>query len=193
LAKGYLYGINAPPKSQWFNVSLTYGLYGITEGVEFRMFVWGSHEVYLDHIIVKQLSPKQIKTAELAFNYRDLSIDNGVVDNGTITHNRDPGALWHGPYVGLLKGNYTARFFLRLDKPFNGSLIDLDVAINGGRNTLAKATLESSNFTEIGAWQPFELRFSLLTDTYVEFRGLNARQGAPLSLLFIEVKPEVNR
>jgi uncharacterized membrane protein len=60
LAKGYVYGIDVPSYGRWFNVSLTYELNNITEGVEFRLFALGNYDTYLDYIEVEQLSPSPV-------------------------------------------------------------------------------------------------------------------------------------
>jgi len=60
LAEGYVYGIDVPSGSKWFNVSLTYGLNNIAEGVEFRLFALDNYDTYLDYIEVEQLSPSYV-------------------------------------------------------------------------------------------------------------------------------------
>jgi len=94
--------------------------------------------------------------------------------------------------VSLPRGSYVATFWLRLDAPYNGDLIDVDVAAHGGKSILAKATISSLNFTNVGVWTPFNLAFSFSEDVKdAEFRSVNVRKDAPISLLLIEVKPRV--
>ena len=77
-----------------------------------------------------------------------------------MTHSIGNGTFWHGPYVSLPKGNYTAKFWLKLDKPYNGTLLDLDVAVNAGKQ-LKFLTLSGFNFEKIDEWQSFEIKFTL--------------------------------
>jgi hypothetical protein len=142
-------------------------------------------EVYPDTGQAKQLIYKT------AFNYEDLLVEQGIVANGVITHIKGNGTFWHGPYVSLPKGNYMAKFWLKLDKPYNGTLLDLDVATNSGKNVTKFLTLSGSNFEKIDKWQSFEVKFTLQNDTnIVEFRGVYVRETAPISLLSVEVYPD---
>jgi hypothetical protein len=124
------------------------------------------------------------------FNYEDLAIEQGTIANGTMTHSIGSGTFWHGPYMTLPKGNYTAKYWLRLDKPYNGTLLDIDVAMDAGEQ-LKFLTLSGFNFWKIDAWQSFEINFTLQNDVnIVEFRGIYVRETALISLRSIEVHPD---
>ena len=73
-------------------------------------------------------------------------------------------------------------------KPYNGTLLDIDVATNSGNKVLTALTVHSSNFEKINEWQSFEVKFTLQNDVnIVEFRGVNVRETAPISLRSVEV------
>ena len=125
------------------------------------------------------------------FNYDDLTIEQGTIANGTLTHSIGNGTFWHGPYTTLPKGEYMAKFWLKLNKPYNGTLLDVDVSIDPKKDALTFLTLSGSNFATIDKWQSFEVKFTLQNDiNTVEFRGIYVRETAPISLRSIEVYPD---
>jgi hypothetical protein len=106
-------------------------------------------------------------------------------------HSIGSGTCWYGPYASLPKGNYTAKFWLKRDQPYNGALIDIGVSINYGRKVLTSLTVSGSNFTRPDTWQSFEVKFVLPDDSLgVEFFGRKVRQLAPVSFLFVEVRTD---
>jgi uncharacterized membrane protein len=192
LANKYVYGINAPHSGDWFNVTRIFGLTMPAEDVEFRGYAYWGDNVYLDYLVVEQLSPYPVSYTELMFNSEDLLINKETctVSDGAIVHSRGSGTCWYGPipYASLPKGNYTAKFWLKLDQPYNGTLIDIGVTINLGKKVLASLTVSGSNFTDENTWQSFEIKFTLQNDSNtVEFPGLYVREFAPVSFLFVEV------
>jgi len=193
IAKKDIYGIHIPFANHWFNVTMTFGLKAFGEDIEFRGFAHGKHNVSLYRITVRQMSGSPSSLVEFAFSAGDLQItENAVLYDNLIVHRGGAGTLWYGPYVNLPRGSYVATFWLRLDAPYDGDLIDIDVATHGGKSILAKATISSSNFTNVGVWTPFNLAFSLSEDVKdAEFRGVNVRKDAPISLLLIEIRPRV--
>jgi uncharacterized membrane protein len=183
-------GSRALSAGQWFNSTLFFNATTPTKGVEFRGFVEGNQSVSvcLDYLMVEQLIPQISKTA---FNHEELYRDQGNVSNGVMTHVKGKGTFWYGPYTSLSKGNYTAKFWLKLDRTYNGTLLDVDVSINSGKKVLTFLTLSGSNFGRINAWQSFEVKFTLQNDlNIVEFRGVNVRELAPVSFLLVEVYPD---
>jgi hypothetical protein len=189
LAKKDVYGVNASSIGGWFNVTIIFGLTTPAEAVEFRGSVVGNHSIYLDYVEVRQIMPQPI--AELAFNFDNLYVDKSTVTDGVIVHSIGSGTCWYGPYVSLPKGNYTAKFWLKLDRPYNGTLLNIGVSINNGKKVLTSLTVHSSNFEQIDKWQKFEVKFTLQNDlNIVEFRGVNVRETAPISLLSVEVYPD---
>jgi len=79
LAKKDIYGVHIPSKDQWFNITLIFGLNTIAENVEFRGFVYGSCSLFLDRIIVRQLSPLPTSLTELTICAKDLTIINAGI------------------------------------------------------------------------------------------------------------------
>ena len=76
-----------------------------------------SIEVYQDTSLY---TPFIYKTT---FDYENLLVEQGTISNGTLTHSTGNGTFWHGPYASLPKGEYMAKFWLKLDKPYNGTLL----------------------------------------------------------------------
>ncbi len=187
LAKKYVYGLHVSTPGEWFEVTLFFGLRIPSLHVEFRGFAVGDQNVRLDYILVEQLSANPSDVIELSFNQVDLFVDHGIVSEGVITHTGGRGNLWFGPYTSLPKGNYTTRFWLMLDEPWNGDLLDIDI-FSLDLVVLASQTIRDSDFVTIGEWQSFELMFTLSDDTdNLEFRGVYAREGAPVSFLLVEL------
>jgi uncharacterized membrane protein len=195
LAKPYLYSVNAPTGGGWFNVTVLLGLPTPTQNVEFRGHaVAGENKsVYLDYLVVEQLSPQPVACTEWAFNpWEGLNVNTTMsstnVSGDEIKHSSGSGTWWDGPNASLPKGNYTAKFWLRLDKFYDGPLINLDVTSNSGTKLLGGSTVYSSNFTKENEWQSFEVKFALRDDSSdVEFPGVIVREDAPVSFLFVEV------
>jgi hypothetical protein len=195
LANKYVYGINAPHSGDWFNVTRIFGLTMPAEDVEFRGYAYWGDNVYLDYLVLEQLSPYPVSFTELMVSSGDLRINKEICTvspDGAIVHSRGSGTTcWYGPYASLPKGNYTAKFWLKLDQPYNGALIDIGVSINYGRKVLTSLTVSGANFTGPDTWQSFEVKFVLPDDSLgVEFFGRNVRQLAPVSFLFVEVRTD---
>ncbi len=177
-------------KWQGFNVNFT--LQSGTNIVEFRgLNVKDTAPVSLLSIEVFQDATASQPTPKKVFYSADLEVKQGIVDNasGIMTHTEGNGTFWQGPYTPLRKGNYVAKFWLKLDRPYNGTLLDVDVAVNAGHR-LRFVTLSGFNFGKINEWQSFEIKFSLSNSSIVEFRGMYVRDTAPISLQSIEVYPD---
>ncbi|MCJ7714046.1 hypothetical protein MUO66_06275, partial [Candidatus Bathyarchaeota archaeon] len=109
--------------------------------------------------------------------------------DGVLVHSKGSGTFWYGPYVSLPAGDYVAKFWLKLDDPYNGPLLDIGVTTNLDQNFIANSTLHSSDFEEIDIWQSFEIVFTLTEDSNTtEFFGLNVKEFAQISFLVVEVK-----
>ena len=62
------------------------------------------------------------------FYSEELSAEQGIISDGVMTHVKGgimthvkgSGTFWHGPYVSLPRGNYIAKFWLKLDRTYNG-------------------------------------------------------------------------
>jgi uncharacterized membrane protein len=193
LSEKQVYRVDAPKINQWFNVTLFFGLNAPTDGIEFKGDINNNHSICLDYITVKQLSPLPIHITDRTFVYSDFFIGNGTERENDLSHLNGTGTFWYGPYVSLQAGNYTADFLLKLDKAYSGKLLDIQVSSNNGKELNANLTISSDNFTELDKWQNFRMVFSIANDTNsVEFRGVNVFESAPISLLYVNVKSDVN-
>lgn len=130
----------------------------------------------------------------MTFNYRNLNVSETLRTDsdyalGVIKHSTGSGTLWDGPDVSLPKGNYTAKFWPRLDESsYDGPLINLDVKSNSSTKLLGRSTVYGFNFKKPGEWQSFEVKFVWPDDSiFVEFPGVIMREDAPVSFLFVEV------
>jgi hypothetical protein len=189
LAERRVTGRDVSSVGQWFDVPLFFGLIAPDEYIEFRGFAIGNHSIYLDYLKVEQISTQPIRG--MVFDFEDLLVDHGTVNEGVMVHSQGANTFWYGPYTSLPKGNYTAKFWLKLDQPYEGTLLDIGVSINYGKKTIAASTISGSNFTKINAWQSFEVKFTLQGDSNgVEFPGMNARERAPISFLLVDVYPD---
>jgi hypothetical protein len=171
-------------------VTLVFGLTTPAGGVEFRGYDVGNHSVYFDYVAVRQVLPQPV--TQLMFSSDNMGVEKGTVSDGVIVHSTGAGAgtCWYGPYTSLPKGSYTAKFWLKLDQPYNGTLLDIGVTTNYRQTLAAKLTVSGLNFTSVGTWQSFDVNFTLPNDSNsVEFPGFNARELAPFSFLFVEVYP----
>jgi uncharacterized membrane protein len=168
LAKNHTYGIANPPSGGWFNVSLFFGLTEPAEDVEFRGFALGENNVYLDYLVVKQLSLQPVSDRELAFNSWDLNATQ----------------------VSLPKGNYTAKFWLKRNKTYDAPLT-INITSNSGRNPLCQLLVNSSDFENndvLGGWKGFEVNFPLPNgskDVKVDLKNID--QSPYVTFLFVEV------
>jgi hypothetical protein len=181
---------DVPSAGQWFDVPLFFGLRAPAEFIEFRGWAASNLNIYLDYVKLEQIFSQPL--IGTTFNFEDLSVDQGTVTEGIMVHSKGWGTFWYGPYISLPKGNYTAKFWLKLDQSYVGTLIDIGVSINSGAKVIATSTIASSNFTMINSWQSFEVKFTLQEDTNgIEFPGMNVRETAPISFLLVDVYPDM--
>jgi len=115
-----------------------------------------------------------------------------VVSDGVLVHEGGSGVFWFGPYASLPKGDYTAKFWLKLNKAYTGTILDLEITDNINNEMLANSTISGSDFESINTWQSFDVPFILSTDlAIVEFSGMNVRNLAPISFFLIEINAEI--
>jgi uncharacterized membrane protein len=209
LAQRNVTGGDVPFSRKWFGASIYVGLHTPAQSVEFRGRVFGDHNVYLDYVSVEQISPLPVSETNFDFETFDTYarsvkpyvswVQRGTVVDGVMTHLKGAGdgTFWYGPYYNcssLAPSNYTARFWLRLDEPYNGKILDLVVATNGGSQLLAESKVYSFDFNAINTWQSFDVNFELPkyeendTNT-IEFAGMRALDFAPVSFLLVELYP----
>ena len=189
LAEKKVNGRDAPSVGQWFDVSLFFGLNASAKFIEFRGWAVSNLKIYLDYVKVEQISTQPLRGT--MFNFEDFFVEHGTVTEGVMVHSQGSGTFWYGPYTSLPKGNYTAKFWLRLDQSYEGTLLDIGVSINYGKKALTTSAISNSNFTRVNAWQSFEVKFTLQEDSNgVEFPGMNVRETAPISFLLVDVYPD---
>jgi uncharacterized membrane protein len=189
IAEKRVNGSDVPSVGQWFDVSLFFVLRAPAENIEFRGFAASNLNIYLDYLKVEQISAQPL--IGTTFDYRDFVVENGTVTEGVMVHSQGSGTFWYGPYTSLPKGNYTAKFWLKLDQPYIGPLLDIGVSINNGKKALATSTISGANFTWTNSWQSFKVKFTLQEDSNsVEFPGINVRETAPISFLLVDVYPD---
>jgi len=179
------------PSNEWFNITLFVGLPVPTENIEFRGNGANGYNISLDTITVEQILSQPSNVKELAFDYEELKVtDNGVIsEDGIITQSVGTGVIWYGPYINLAKGNYTTNFWLKLNQPADGDLINLYITTDSGKKIVAMSTIKSDDFVNQDTWQNFEVKFSLPYDGKgVEFVGINNdNQKAAISFLQVEL------
>jgi hypothetical protein len=194
VAKKDIFGSDISSNGEWLNITSIFGLTQPVQDVEFRGIGVEGHNISLDYLVVDQISPQPI--SKLAYSSDDLFVDVGKISDGLLVHEAGSGSgvFWFGPYASLPKGSYTARFWLRLDKPTNSTLLDVGVSTNLGKQLITLSTIHGSNFTKANDWQKFDLDFTLTRDSnIVEFPGFNVRDDAPISLLLVEVYAHDNK
>jgi uncharacterized membrane protein len=188
VTKKDIFGSDISTNGEWLNITSIFGLTRPVQDVEFRGIGVEGHNVSLDYLVVDQISPQPI--SKFAYSSNALFVDVGKVSDGVLVHEAGSGSgvFWFGPYASLPKGSYTARFWLRLDKPTNSTLLDVGVSTDLGKQLITLSTIYGSNFTEVNDWQKFDLDFTLTSDSnIVEFPGFNVRDDAPIDLLLVEV------
>jgi uncharacterized membrane protein len=192
LASRTVNGTDVPFSKQWFGISLYVGLKFPARQVEFRGHAIGNHNVYLDYVMVEQISPQPV--SELTFNFEDnLRVNQGTISEGVMIHSKGAGTFWYGPYTTLPKGNYTANFWLKLDGPYHGPIMDIVVSTDNGKKILAGSAVNSFDFKGINTWQDFKVDFELPENTSnIEFSGLRVRELAPISFLMVEISPDTS-
>ena len=190
ISNKHVYGLNFSSNGlyhsgQWFNLKLTFGLQEPQQAVEFRGWGVDGRSVSLDKIVMKRISRQPSSISEFAFNFDAMDVDAGDVTDGVLVHYPGPysDGSWFASYAFLTKGDYTARFWLKLDESCEGHILDLEVA----SNTNYKKPVYGSNFMETDKWQSFDVPFNLSSDADVKFSGTNVTSIVPVSLLFIEV------
>jgi uncharacterized membrane protein len=165
-------------EGEWLNVTLIFKLTEPAQGVEFRGIGVEGHSVSLDYLVEEPLS-SELFSSDALLGYADKAVDGALV-------------YAVNSYASLPKGSYTARFWLRLDKQFDGNVSRLDVTSVTNSNTnspLNATTISDSDFEQIGSWKSFDLSFTLDDDmNIVRLTGSNVEFGeAHVSLLFIDV------
>jgi uncharacterized membrane protein len=199
VAKKNLFGFELQPYV-WTNITLAFTSTKLMAGVEFRVFSYGTADIYVDRVIVKRVSsnaPSDVGTQ--TFDSGDLSLGSGYVsDDGFLIfpQNTTASTFWFGPYANLSTGKYRTTFILQVSPlPQNPDeqILTLTISANSGLDLLAAYGLEASDFLakeNAGDWQEFSLEF--VADgplINVEFTGFNPSPNFNISLAYIVVEP----
>lgn len=150
------------------------------------------HDFDLDFIEVRQVSSSlKEKSTPLFFDFRELTLENGRILNGSLIHsgNDAKGAFWYGPYITLPPGTYTVTFWLKSSATVSlDQLLTLDATTDLGTRVLASMNVTKGDFIYNGQWQPFPLTFQLDQETPgIEFRGIVLWSESEIFLSNIEL------
>jgi len=197
ISKRDIFGFELQPNT-WTNFTLTTSTKLMTH-VEFRIYSYGTADIYIDRVIVKRNSSNATSNfGTWTFDSGDLSLASGFVSKEgflIFQQNTMSNVFWCGPYMSLPSGKYRATFLLKVSplsqKP-SEHVITLDVSANSGRDVLAKYEVKTSDFLNKDAaldWQRFELEFIARDDfKNVEFRGFAPSSSFNISLAYVLVE-----
>jgi hypothetical protein len=173
LGEMQVYGHNFAEPLTWTNITMSFYVNQIQSGIEFRgVEVSNVTDVYLDLIEIQQI-PTPIVETPIYFNFNELALENGIMNNNLFIHSpqNKSGIFWYGPYVTIGPGVYNATFWLKVSSPQSGLLLNLEVTAKSGKLELASMNVTNNNFQD-GDWQAFSLIFKINATTYnIEFRG----------------------
>jgi uncharacterized membrane protein len=199
LARNGLFGFELQPY-MWANLTLAFTSTKLMTDVEFRVFSYGTADIYVDRVIVRRISsnaPSDFGTR--TFGSGDLSLASGYAsDEGFLIfpQNTTSGTFWYGPYVTLPTGAYRATFLLKvspLPQKLDEQILTLSISANSGLDMFLAYGVKASDFLvkeNAGDWQEFSFEF-IAADTLrnVEFTGFNPSPNFNISLAYIIVEP----
>jgi uncharacterized membrane protein len=174
----------------WNDIKLEFSIDEPKVSIEFRgTYASNATTHYLDFVELKQLSPiANITSGSLGFNHMDLDIVNDeIMANGVVMHEKgDPKTFLFGLYTALPLGEYTVKFWLRLDAPYQGHVFSLDIE-GFSRTKLTEMGLSAEDFNQTESWQCFSLNFTLSNVVHiVEIRGICV-EDASTSFSYLEL------
>ena len=191
ISKVSLYGIHVPIINKWLNITTKFILPNDTSGVQYALLVNSENiGVYLDRILVRQVSKEEVPMVYMLIDYTKLSTINAKVAGNIIKHSvgDGEGVVWFGPYIDLPPGKYIIKYWLRVNSYIGEHIIDLDVACNYGKNVLVAKQIRSADVPELGVWFNVSLELEVLEYLKaVEFRGYNVANDTDIELLLIEI------
>jgi hypothetical protein len=128
-------------------------------------------------------APASENTTITMLDVNNLNVVNGIVVNGEVVHKKGAGIFWYGPVSKVPKGKYVVKYWLKLNAPVSGHVLDLVISYNLGNaeGVLNRTSIYAENFTIVGHWQVFVL-------TVV----LNKRENNLKLISYVEDKPNVS-
>jgi len=195
VARRDLYGFEMKP-NVWQNVTVIFAISKLRTNIEFRVFSAGIVDVYVDRIILKQISGEaKYDFGTKTFNYKNLRF-NGVVTKDKIllrsAENEEKAwSFWFGPYISLPPGNYKVTFNLKVvpSPKIDDKIIMLEVMKNHGAEMIAGIKLYGNMVIEnqtASGWCKITIEFSAETLTKeVEFRGVDPSDKYNIYLAYI--------
>ena len=199
VAKRDIFGFELQPYT-WTNFTLTFTSTKFMPAVEFRVFSYGTADIYVDRVIVRRISSNATSdVGTRTFGSGDLTLASGYAsDEGFLIfpQNTTTSIFWYGPYVNLSAGTYRATFLLKvspLPKTPHEQILTLTISANAGLDMLMAYGVKGSDFLakeNAGDWQEFSCEF-IAEDTLrkVEFTGFNPSPNFNISLAYISIDP----
>jgi hypothetical protein len=199
IAKKDLFGFELQPYI-WTNFTLAFTSTKFMAAVEFRVFSYGTADIYVDRVIVRRISSNATSdVGTRTFGSGDLSLGSGYAsDEGFLIfpQNTTTGIFWYGPYITLPTGKYRATFLLKvspLPQTPHEQILTLTISANAGLDMLMAYGVKGSDFLakeNAGDWQEFSYEF-IAEDTLrkVEFTGFNPSPNFNISLAYISIEP----
>jgi len=195
IAKRDLYGFDIEP-DEWSNITVTLEVNRAKMYVEFRIYSTGAADIYLDHIVLRQISGEaKNEFAAGTFNFRDLRVNGKVTSEGFLLYPDEGGktawSFWYGPYISLPPGKYRVTFNLKVepDPKIEDKIIRLEIAKNYGIDIIAGIDIYGKNVSEnisSSKWCKINLEFSTETPVEkVEFRGVDPSEKYKIYLAYI--------
>lgn len=195
LARRDLYGFEMKP-NVWNNITLTFTVKELRTNVEFRVSSIGVADVYVDYVILKQISSEaENEFGTQTFNYRNLKINGEITEDKLLLRSTQSKnklwSFWFGPYISLPPGKYRVTFNLKVDPnpSMEDKIIMLEIVKDHGENIMVSMKLYGrdviKNMTQSG-WCKITIEFS--TETWireVEFRGVDPSEKYNIYLAYI--------
>jgi len=187
LAKRDLYGFEIEG-GRWINITLRVSLAKVVTDVEFRVHGVATADLYVDKVVVERLSSVITSFGTMTFNYNQLHVINGSLNDGVILLPKGKKCIVYGPYVPLRQGEYTVTWAVKIAQvPENGKQIAvLDVVANAGNKLLAKKDVITSDLSPIKPpWYEIRVSFEVNEDLRdIEFR-LFSQGDHEISLAYV--------
>ncbi len=109
------------------------------------------YERYIDYFTTSNAKQMPKIVGE---NARDESSPYGEVRKAVSGKTRE-GILVYGPYLSLVRGLYVGVFRMKIDRITDGPVAVIEVTSDYGKRVIARRTLNSGDFKEVGVWREF--------------------------------------
>jgi len=195
IARRDLYGFDIEP-NVWNNITVSFAVSKTKVYVEFRVYSTGAADIYVDRVILKQVSGEaENEFATRTFNYRDLKVNGKITGEGFLLYSAESGeniwSFWYGPYISLPPGKYRVTFNLRVEPTpeMEDRVIRLEVVKNHGADIILSVDVNGRNITEnisASKWCEIKLEFDVETlIEEVEFRGVDPSRKYNIYLAYV--------